>query len=176
MKQIAEKTKKKPVFLRQDIYKKKKLKNVWRKPKGIHSKLRRTGRGKRNIPSIGYGSKKKPVEKKPARISSIKELGMVEKGRVIYLSGKVGLKKKIQIIKEAGKKDLTILGIKDTKAFIEREEEERKKNKEKRKRKEEKKEEANKQEKEEKAKEELKEDKEKKEKEEKRKVLEKKTK
>ena len=46
----------KPEFIRQDNPKRKKLNYKWRKPKGIHSKMRHNRRGKRGSPSPGYGS------------------------------------------------------------------------------------------------------------------------
>ena len=47
---------KKPIFIRQDNPKRKKLSYKWRKPKGIHSKIRHHFKGRRKMPSPGYKS------------------------------------------------------------------------------------------------------------------------
>ena len=46
----------KPEFIRQDYHKKPGLKRKWRKPKGLHSKLRLNKRGKYKKVSKGYRS------------------------------------------------------------------------------------------------------------------------
>ena len=49
---------KKPDFIRQDYQRRKRLgrKLKWRKPKGIHSKIRHHFKGRRKMPSPGYKS------------------------------------------------------------------------------------------------------------------------
>src|SRR3989344_9388886 len=49
----------KPEFIRQDNPKRKKLNYKWRKPKGIHSKIRHHFKGRRKMPSPGYKSPRK---------------------------------------------------------------------------------------------------------------------
>ena len=49
---------KKPFFFRQDAHKNLKLGDKWRKPKGLHSKMRLGFKGYRKSVSIGYGSPK----------------------------------------------------------------------------------------------------------------------
>ena len=46
----------KPAFIRQDNPKRPKLKDVWRKPKGVHSKIRHHFKGRRKITSPDYNS------------------------------------------------------------------------------------------------------------------------
>ena len=46
----------KPDFIRQEYPARKNLKKTWRKPKGIHSKMRKKKLGKRKQPSVGYKS------------------------------------------------------------------------------------------------------------------------
>lgn len=51
--------KKKPKFIRQDTNRAKKFKIKWRKPKGMHSKLRLNKKGHQKSPSQGYRAPKK---------------------------------------------------------------------------------------------------------------------
>jgi len=168
------KIKKKPKFKRQDSILKR-LKNKWRKPKGIHSKLRLRKRGKGKRPRIGYGSDKKTryliKNKNPIYVTNIKQLENVK--QPIIIASKVGLRKKLEIINKIKELKLEVLNIKDIDKFLE---EAKKKKEDKEKKKKEKKEKKSKKlekSKEEKKKQGTKEDKEKKEKEEKKKVLEK---
>mgnify|MGYP001597110668 FL=1 len=50
---------KKPDFIRQDIHKKKRLDRKWRRPKGLHSKIKMRFRGRAKRVSAGYRSPKK---------------------------------------------------------------------------------------------------------------------
>lgn len=43
-------------FIRQDAHKKAKLKNLWRKPKGLHNKMRLQKKGYRRLPKVGMGT------------------------------------------------------------------------------------------------------------------------
>ena len=60
---------KKPVFIRQDNPKRPKLSDKWRKPKGIHSKIRHHFKGRRKMPSPGY---KSPAEVKGLHATGLK--------------------------------------------------------------------------------------------------------
>jgi len=168
----------KPDFIRQEINKRKRLKLKWRNPKGMHSKLRRKFRGKRKMPSIGYGSPKKfkgttNEGKKKVLIHNLMELNKLKVGEVIELA-KLGSKKRLEILKKIREKKFKITNVKDIQASIKKIEDnmvERKKRVEERKKKKEKAKEEKKPKKEKKK--EDKEVREKKEKEEKRKTLEK---
>lgn len=159
----------------------KKLKDKWRKPKGLQSKLRLRKKGKGKVPRIGYRSEKNSrglIEgKEPFYISNIKELENTK--QPIIISSKIGLKKKLQIIDKAKELKLQILNIKDIEGFLkevkENQEAKKKKKEEKKNKKIKKEEKAKKETKEKKEEEEkeVKESKEKKMKEEKKKVLEK---
>jgi large subunit ribosomal protein L32e len=46
----------KPAFKRRGIHRKKKLDDVWRRPRGLHNKQRRQFRAKGALPQPGYGS------------------------------------------------------------------------------------------------------------------------
>jgi len=115
---------KKPVFVRQDTHKKKKLGFKWRKPRGLHSKMRRSLKGYRKGVSKGYKSPSlvKGLHPSGLRIiivSSIKELGRIkneEEG--IIIKKQVGLKKKVEIVKKAIESSIKILNIKEPSDFL----------------------------------------------------------
>jgi len=103
--------KKKPRFLRSDWYKKSRLgkkrkkKQVWRHPKGRHSKKREKKKSRGKQPSIGYGRTKsergKILGARPFIINNVKDLLNVKKDQIATISSKVGTKKKIEIAKKA---------------------------------------------------------------------------
>ena len=76
---------------------KRKAKQVWRKPKGRHNKMREKRRGYPAVVKIGY---KKGEHKSLIIINNIKELEKAKEKGIIIL-GKIGKKKKIEIAKKA---------------------------------------------------------------------------
>ncbi|RME55503.1 50S ribosomal protein L32e [Candidatus Woesearchaeota archaeon] len=173
--------KKKPSFLRQEAHVRAKLKNNWRQPKGLHSKMRRKLKSYRKMPSTGYSSPKgvrglHPTGLREVKVLNVSELDSLDKTKDGVLIGRVGKRKRVEILKKAIELKLPILNIKDVQSYITKVEEELKKKKSLAKSREEKKkkskEEALKKAEEKKKKEESLEDKADKEKDEKRKVLE----
>ncbi len=142
--------KKNPSFIRQDSHKKKKLGKKWRRPKGLHSKMRLQKKGYRVIVKPGYGKPNK--EKKLLKglqavvIHNVKELEVIdEKKQGIIISSKVGNRKKVEIMNQAEKRKIEILNIKSIKEYLDllkqkfekrKEEKEEKKKKKEQKRKE----------------------------------------
>lgn len=168
----------KPDFIRQEYPARKNLKKTWRKPKGIHSKMRKKKLGKRKQPSVGYKSPRlvRGLSKEgliPILIQSLNDLVKVTKNHIIILSRTVGNKKRIEILKKIKEKGFKIQNIKNIdekiKSLTEEFEKRRKDKKEKLKVKEK---ETKKEEKPKDQKEETDEEKKKREQEEKRKVLE----
>jgi len=106
------KMKKKPRFKRQNFLLKK-LKNVWRKPRGIHSKLRLKKRGKGRRPKIGYGNKKNIrgliKDQEYTYVSSMKDIDNAEK--ILLISSNIGARKKMQIIEKAMNLGLKVINI-----------------------------------------------------------------
>ena len=96
------------IFRRQDSHKKKRINPRWRSARGLQSKIRLAKRGYMKKPKIGYGS---PKETDVLKVSSLNELKGIKKGDIIILK-KIGLKKKIEIVKEAIKTGVKILNIK----------------------------------------------------------------
>src|SRR3989338_3592659 len=115
--------KKKPVFLRQDAQKKKKLGNKWRKPKGMHSKMRRMLSGHKRRPEPGWGSPSlvtglsKEGLKKVA-VNNLVDMKTIEpKMDGIVIGSRVGMKKKIELVKKAKEIGAKVLNF-DADKFI----------------------------------------------------------
>jgi len=98
--------KKKPKFLRQGTYLKK-VKKVWRMPRGTHSKLKVKEKSKGSLPNVGYGSPRSlrglhPSGLKEVMIYNLRDLEKIDKekegGR---LSSSLGQKKKKNILDRA---------------------------------------------------------------------------
>ncbi|MBN2094775.1 MAG: hypothetical protein JW727_01905 [Candidatus Aenigmarchaeota archaeon] len=92
-------------FARSNLGKYKKLKSVWRRPKGIHNKLRHNKKGKGERPNIGL---KQPKGEVPALVASISRLEEL-KGKTIILSGTVGKKKLAEMAEFCEKNKIKIL-------------------------------------------------------------------
>jgi len=119
-----ERKEKKPDFLRQEAHKIKKLAKKWRRPKGRDSKMRRGLKGYRRTAKVGYSSprKVKGLNKEGFREKLVRNFGDLEnvsKDEVIILSGKLGLRKKVMILKEIESKGLKVGNVEDIKKFLE---------------------------------------------------------
>ena len=116
--------KKKPDFVRQDSHKIKKLKVNWRRPKGLHSKIRHSFKGHIKAVSAGFGSPAalRGVGKsglKNILVHSLKELGSINTEQAgITIAKAVGLKKKIEIAREAKNKGIFVFNIRDVDDFL----------------------------------------------------------
>jgi len=102
-----------------------KKKQVWRKPKGRHNKVREKQKGNPARVRIGY---KQTEKKKPMLINSIKEIETAKAGETIIM-GKIGMKKKIEIVKKAKEKGIKIHNI-NIKKFLEKNDKKKIKNEE----------------------------------------------
>ncbi|MBI2507592.1 hypothetical protein HYV89_01430 [Candidatus Woesearchaeota archaeon] len=103
-------------FLRQQVAGKKKLKIKWRRPRGIHSKLRLKKAGHRKKPSVGFRSQRKDRRSSTSLVTSINDLTNAKQS--ILLSSKLGLKKKLEILKRASELKLKVLNVKGVDEFI----------------------------------------------------------
>jgi large subunit ribosomal protein L32e len=110
------KKKKKPKFLRPNYGRssRKRIKDNWRRPRGIDNKKRIKKRYMGKSPSIGYSQDKKirglhPSGKKEILITNLKELENAPKDSLIRISSKIGKKLKIKILELAKKLNLKIL-------------------------------------------------------------------
>ena len=120
------KTKRK--FVRHESVHFKSLGSAWRRPRGIHNKMRLCKGGQGLTPKIGYGSGKDSIflikGMKPVLVHTIKELGSLNaKKSILIIASGVGMKKKIVIIKKAQEFNFQILNIKDSASFLKKAEE-----------------------------------------------------
>lgn len=114
----------KPNYLREDHHKKKAVSKAWRKPRGRHSKMRHGFQGHRATLQVGYGS---PKEVKnlhssglmPVLIHNVAELECIDKKKqVVLVSGTVGTRKKLEIVKKVKMLGARIINVKDIDAYI----------------------------------------------------------
>jgi len=118
--------KRKPRFIRKDSFKisklgkRRKKKQKWRKPRGRHSKLREKRTGHMIQPSIGWSSPKAVrgfvQESKPVLVYNLSDLENLKHDEIAVI-GKVGKKKKIEIIEKAVAKNIKILNV-NTNKFL----------------------------------------------------------
>jgi large subunit ribosomal protein L32e len=91
-----------------------KNKQVWRSPKGRHSKTRGERKGYPAIVKIGYKQEEKirglVEEKKPVLIFNLKDLSKLEKGQIAILAN-VGQKRKLELAKKAKEKGIQISNL-----------------------------------------------------------------
>ncbi|KHO55522.1 MAG: 50S ribosomal protein L32, large subunit ribosomal protein L32e [archaeon GW2011_AR19] len=84
--------------------KRRKKKQVWRKPTGRDNKMREKRKGYPAVVSIGYRSNKKSrdklMDKKPVKINNLRELEKIKENEIAIIGG-VGKKKKIEIANKA---------------------------------------------------------------------------
>jgi large subunit ribosomal protein L32e len=127
----------KPEFIGQDSWKRKEIRKRWQKPRGYHSKLRRRLRGYRKLVTAGYGSPNEVYGLHPSgleiiRVSSEKDLKNINKEtQGALVSGAVGMKKRMGIVKKAKEAGIKILNVNDPDSFLKMVEEDIKKRKEK---------------------------------------------
>jgi len=109
------KTSKKPDFKRQEWFRYKKLGEKWRRPKGMHSKLRRRIKYRPPMVSVGYRAPKKV---RGLHSSGFEEImihnpsqleGMDPKRQAARVAATVGYKKRLEIEKKASEMGIHIL-------------------------------------------------------------------
>ena len=115
---------KKPAFIKQDTHKKSRLKKKWKRPRGFQSKIRLHKKGYRREVYKGWGSPSEvaglhPSGLKIIKVNMLKDLeGINPEEEGAMISKTVGLKKKLDIIKKAKEKGITILNVKDPENFV----------------------------------------------------------
>jgi large subunit ribosomal protein L32e len=103
-------------FVRQDTNKTKRLKKIWRKPKGLQSKLRLNKRGHAKTPSQGHRSPKKiRLNRKINLIYNLKDLENIKEGTI---ASSVGIKKRVEILNKAKKVGIPITNVKEIDRFL----------------------------------------------------------
>ena len=84
-----------------------KKKQVWRKPTGRHNKMRLKRSDYPAVVSIGY---KQADKEEMIQVNNLNDLEKVQKGQTIIV-GKMGQKRKIEVMKEASKKGINVYKI-----------------------------------------------------------------
>jgi large subunit ribosomal protein L32e len=103
--------------------KKRKKKQVWRKPKGRDNKMREKRKGYPVVVSIGY-RKKESDRKKIFTIRNMQDLGKIGKDNVVMI-GKIGRKNKIEIVKKLNEMKISVKNL-NIKKFLKDTDKERK--------------------------------------------------
>ena len=107
---------KKPVFNFHDSHKKKRLATSWRKPRGLHNKLRQQVAAKGKLVRPGYGSPKAvrgyhPCGLPEVLVNNVAELEKA-KGFAVRIAAAVGKKKRLEIEAKASEAGLKVLNAK----------------------------------------------------------------
>lgn len=110
--------KRQPKFIRQDAHKHKRVKQVWRAPKGLHSKIKDSKKGYRAKLQGGYQTPKatRGLDKhglKPTIVAGAHQLSAMDpKVHSIILIGGLGGRKKLAILEEAHKHKFIVVNAK----------------------------------------------------------------
>jgi large subunit ribosomal protein L32e len=126
---------KKPVFRRQESWRYKRVKESWRRPRGIDSKMRKKVKGWPRSVEVGYRSPKKtrglhPSGYAEALVYNIDDVEKVSpKTQVIRIAGAVGARKRVEISARAEERGIHILNPREMKELEEVEEERKKEEK-----------------------------------------------
>jgi large subunit ribosomal protein L32e len=118
---------KKPEFARPESWRYVRLKENWRRPRGLDNKVRKSFKGWPPPVSVGYRGPKiarglHPCGHKEVRIFNVEELKEIDpKTQAIRIAHTVGKRKKAMIIADARKRRLTILNLKEIREVAKKE-------------------------------------------------------
>jgi len=120
--------KKKPDFVRQESWRYRRLKESWRRPRGLDNKMRRKIKGWPPTVSVGYRGPKvarglHPSGYKEVLVYNAADLKKIDpKTQAIRIAHAVGKRKRTRIIVDARKRKITILNLKEAKEEAKEEE------------------------------------------------------
>ena len=121
---------KKPDFVRQESWRYDRLKENWRRPRGIDNKMRRKIKGWPPTVNVGYRSPKAarglhPSGYEEVLVHNVEELKNVNpKTQAVRIAHTVGKRKRAQILMQARKRKITVLNLGEVKEEAEKEKEE----------------------------------------------------
>lgn len=118
--------KKRPSFRRVESWRYKRVKDSWRKARGIDSQTRMKTKTGVKSPSVGYRGPKKvrglhPSGYEEVRVHNVNELiGLNNKKHAIKISTKLGIKKRINVIDYAQSRGFKVLNLGISQSELER--------------------------------------------------------
>jgi large subunit ribosomal protein L32e len=116
--------KKKPDFVRQESWRYDRLKENWRRPKGIDNKMRMKIKGWPPTVNVGYRGPKAargihPSGYEEVLVYNVEDLKKVDpETQAVRIAHTVGEKKRMQIIQEARRRKITILNLGEAKEEV----------------------------------------------------------
>ena len=120
---------KKPRFVRQESWKYFRLKENWRRPKGLDNKVRKRIKGWPPRVSAGYGGPKAarglhPSGYEEVMIYNAEDLKRIDsKTQAARMAHTIGRRQRVKIITEARKKRITVLNAREVKETVEKDKE-----------------------------------------------------
>jgi len=107
--------KKTPEFRRQEWFRYKRLGEAWRRPRGLHSKMRKHKGYRQNVVSAGYGSPKGARDLHPSGFEEVmvynaEDLDKIDpKSQAARVGHSVGTRKRMEIEEKAEEKGIRVL-------------------------------------------------------------------
>lgn len=108
-------TQKRPKFAKFESWRLVRLKDHWRKSKGIDNKMRQNRRGWPRSVNVGWGSPKAirglhPSGMEEVSVFNVGDLAIIDpETQVARIGGSVGMRKKVNIVDEAMKRGIKVL-------------------------------------------------------------------
>jgi len=121
--------KKQPKFARPESWRYKRLKENWRRPRGLDNKMRRKIKGWPPTVNVGYRGPKAtrgvhPSGYREVLVYNIEELKEIDpKTHAVRIAHPVGRRKRAKLLVEARKRKITILNLREIKKIVEEEKE-----------------------------------------------------
>ena len=116
---------KKPKFRRQESWRYKRLKETWRRPRGLDNKVRRKVKGWPSSPDSGYGGPKSSRDLHPSGLREVRVFNVDDLSRVdpdleaARIAHTVGARKRIEIVGRAKELGIRVLNPKEFKELEE---------------------------------------------------------